>query len=145
MATPHFPSARDNTAMTSSQPAFLDHDDIMRLARQTAAAAPCEACAAVAQPGWEAVPGGFDASVLERVGTLRPPGVDEPTVEEFHPRGTHAWSPDAPIALAWFPYNRCDVWQCTRCARAYLRYTEYGGYYQEERIRPLDGNLVERK
>lgn len=135
-------SARDNADMTRSQPGFLEHDDIMRLARATAAAAPCERCAAVSHPGWEALPGGFDASVLERVGTLRRSGLDEPTVEEFHPSGTNAWSPDAPIALAWFPYNRCDVWQCTACARAYLRYTEYGGYYEEERIRPLSLSLV---
>lgn len=128
--------------MTSSPPALLERDDILRLARQSAAAEPCDRCAAVARPGWEALPGGFDASVLERVGTLRPPGADEPTVEEFHPHGTHAWSPDAPIALGWFPYNRCDVWQCTACARAYLRYTEYGGYYQEERIRPLSLGLI---
>jgi hypothetical protein len=128
--------------MTPPPLAFLERDDIMRLARQTAAAGTCEACAALAHPGWEALPGGFDPSVLEPVGSLRPPGVDEPTVEEFHPRGTHAWSPDAPIAIAWFPYNRCDAWQCTRCGRAYLRYTEYGGYYQEQRIRPLSLDLV---
>lgn len=114
----------------------------MRLAHATAAAGPCKACAAIAHPGWESLPGAFDASVLARVGTLRPPGVDELTVEEFHPHGTHGWSPDAPIAPAWFPYNRCDVWQCSSCARAYLRYTEYGGYYQEERIRLLDPALV---
>jgi hypothetical protein len=128
--------------MTPPQPALFDRDDIMRLSRQTAAAAPSAACAAVAHPGWEALPGGFDASVLKRIGTLRMPDVVEPTVDEFHPRGTNAWSTDAPIALAFFPYNRCDVWQCTRCTRAFLRYTEYGGYYEEERIRPLDPALV---
>lgn len=27
---------------------------------------------------------------------------------------------------------------CTRCAKAFLRYTEYGGYCSDERIRALD-------
>ena len=50
---------------------------------------------------------------------------------------------DAPIAPAYFPYNRCDVWQCRACARVYLRYTEYGGYYEDERVRALDPALVD--
>jgi hypothetical protein len=50
---------------------------------------------------------------------------------------------DAPIAPAYFPYNRCDLWQCRACPRAYLRYTEYGGYYEDERIRALDPALVD--
>ena len=102
----------------------------------------CAACAAIKAPGWEALPGSFDASALRKVGTLRRPGDDEPTLEEYHPAGTRSWSPDAPIAPAFFPYNRCDVWQCATCARPFLRYTEYGGYYVEERIRELDRALV---
>ena len=78
----------------------------------------------------------------ERIGTLRRPGRDEPTVAEHHPAGTHAWSADAPIAPEWFPYNRCDVWRCSACGRGFLRYTEYGGYYQDDRIRVLDPALV---
>jgi hypothetical protein len=35
------------------------------------------------------------------------------------------------------------VWQCKACARAYLRYTEYGGYYEDERVRALDPALVD--
>lgn len=102
----------------------------------------CAACEALVCPGWEALPGSFARDALERVGTLRDPAVDEPTVAEWHPDGTHAWSADAPIAPAWFPYNRCDAWRCKSCARAFLRYTEYGGYYSEERIRELDAALV---
>ena len=102
----------------------------------------CPACAVLACPGWEALPGSFAREALERVGTLRDPSVEEPTVVEFHPQGTHAWSSDAPIAAGWFPYNRCDVWRCRMCARAFLRYTEHGGYYSEERIRELDARLV---
>ena len=29
-----------------------------------------------------------------------------------------------------------------RCPRPFLRYTEYGGYYQDERIREIDAALV---
>ena len=104
--------------------------------------APCAACAALRSPGWEALSATFDAKQLRKVATLRRPGDEEPTLEEFHPAGSNSWSADAPIAAAFFPYNRCDVWQCVRCGRPFLRYTEYGGYYVEERIRPLKPELV---
>lgn len=102
----------------------------------------CPACAPVKAPGWEAIPGSFDSAGLVKVGTLRQPGVDDPTLEEYHPAGTHGWSPDAPIAPGFFPYNRCDVWQCAQCGRPFLRYTEYGGYYQEDRIRELHAERI---
>jgi len=102
------------------------------------AGTPCSDCSALTCPGWESVRGGAELSQLARVGTLRDPALDEPTVEEHHPAGTRVDSADAPIAPAWFPYNRCDVWRCTRCASVFLHYTEYGGYYNDERIRRLD-------
>jgi hypothetical protein len=116
--------------------------ELMAVASATRASPSCAACRALVSPGWEALPGGLDRAVLERVGTLRDPSMAEPSVAEYHPHGTHAWSPDAPIAPAWFPYNRCDVWRCRTCARPFLRYTEFGGYYAEERIRELDPRLV---
>jgi hypothetical protein len=88
------------------------------------------------------MPGDFDRRAFVQVGTLRDENADEATLDEYHPDGTHGWSPDAPIALGYFPYNRCDVWQCVDCGRAYLRYTEYGGYYHDERIRLVDAALV---
>jgi hypothetical protein len=88
------------------------------------------------------MPAGFDRKAWVRVGTLRDPDSDEPTLQEHHPRGTHGWSPDAPIALAYYPYNLCDAWQCKTCRRLYLRYTEYGGYYEDERVRQVDPALV---
>ena len=102
----------------------------------------CAAFAAIKAPGWEALPGSFDANALRKVGTLRQPGDDEPTLEEYHPTGTRSWSPEAPIAPAFFPYNRCDAWQCANCGRPFLRYTEYGGYYVEERIRELHADRI---
>lgn len=103
----------------------------------------CTACAPLVCPGWESVPSTFDISLLQRVGTLQCEEADEPTVVEHHPRGTHGWSIDAPIAPAFFPYNRCDVWTCKACARPFLRYTEYGGYYEDDRIRQVNAALID--
>ena len=120
----------------------LTADDLVTLGRAAQSAPPCEACGALNCRGWESLPGGFDASRLRCVGTLKNAADEDPTVEEYHPRGTHGWSVDAPIAPGWFPYNRCGLWTCTACARPFLRYTEYGGYYTDERIRALDPELV---
>ncbi len=121
---------------------LLSATDLVALAHHLPPAAPCPACAALVCPGWEALPGSFARGALEFVGSLRDPALDDPTVAEYHPAGTHAWSADAPIAPAWFPYNRCEAWRCARCARPFLRYTEYGGYYTEERIRAIDAARV---
>ena len=119
----------------------LDTDALRALAQDQAGPG-CPACAAIKAPGWEALPGSFDAARLRKVATLRRPGVEDPTLEEHHPSGTRSWSPHAPIAPAFFPYNRCEVWQCASCGRPFLRYTEFGGYYVEERIRELDAAKV---
>ena len=103
----------------------------------------CVVCASLVCPGWESVPSTFDTSVLLRVGTLQRENIDEPTVLEHHPQGTHGWSIDALIAPAFFPYNRCDVWTCKACARSFLRYTEYGGYYEDQRIRQVNAALID--
>jgi hypothetical protein len=128
--------------MSDASLPVLDAIDLVRLAGAVTAPSPCLRCAAIPARGWEPVPGGFDRDALRRVGTLRRPGDEEPTLQEHHPAGTNAWSPDAPIAPGFFPYNRCDVWECLGCHRPLLRYTEYGGYYVEERIRPVDPALV---
>ena len=104
----------------------LTADDLVALGR-SAATLPCAACAPLVCPGWESLPGGFESARLRCLGTLKNPDNEDPTVEEYHPAGTHAWSVDAPIALAWFPYNRCDVWACAACGRPFLRCTEHGG------------------
>lgn len=105
--------------------------------------APCVDCAPLRCAGWESLPGGVSAAHLQPAGTLCDPALEDPTLAEHHPRGSHAWSADAPIAPRWFPYNRCTLWQCPTCRRAYLRYTEHGGYYSDERIRLLDAALVD--
>jgi len=119
-------------------------DELIALCAPDNTSGACAQCRPLACKGWDSVPGGFDLSRLTRVGSLRDPDTDEPTLEEYHPNGTGAWSDDAPIALGWFPYNRCDVWQCRGCARPFLRYTEVGGYYTDERIRELQAHLIQQ-
>ena len=116
--------------------------DLMVLPRALPPQEPCVACAALVCPGWESLPGSYLRSGLQCVGTLRVADEEDPTVIEYHPNGTNSWSLNAPIAPGYFPYNRCDVWRCVSCHRPFLRYTEYGGYYSDERIRQLDATLV---
>lgn len=120
----------------------LDAAALRALARDHHGHAPCPRCTGLVCPGWESIPGGYEKEGLRAVGTLRDPADEDPSLAEYHPAGTHAWSPDAPIAPGFFPYNRCTVWQCTGCGRPFLRYTEYGGYYVEERVRQLDADLI---
>ncbi|MEO7954963.1 MAG: hypothetical protein ABIR35_12870, partial [Polaromonas sp.] len=77
-------------------------------------------------------------------GTLRDPAIDEPTLEECHPRGTRYGCADAPVAVTFFPYNRSDAYACNACGRTLLRYTEDGGYYVDHRVRELLPELVLR-
>lgn len=135
-------SNETNGADRLNQTPMIGADELIALARAFGADSRCPKCSALACAGWESLPGGFDRSCLRCVGTLRPSGEDEPTFAEYHPMGTHGWSPDAPIALRWFPYNRCDVWQCVGCDRPFIRYTEFGGYYSDDRIRELRADLV---
>jgi len=66
----------------------------------------------------------------------------EATFEEFHPSGTRYDSPQAPVAPTFFPYNRCDVFACSHCGCGVLKYTEYGGYYVDHRVRLVNPDLV---
>ena len=98
-----------------------------------------DCCAALTAPGWESLPASYDTGRLRLVGTLRaitPP--PEPVLDEYHPAGSRFWSADAPVAPLYFPYNQSEAWQCASCGRPFLRYTESGGYYTEDRIRELD-------
>jgi hypothetical protein len=103
---------------------------------------PCRICPQLTSPGWESFPGTFDRSKLREVGSLHDADNQAPTLLEFHPNGTNSWSVNAPIALGYFPYNQCGVWQCIGCLRVFLRYTEYGGYYEDERIREANAELI---
>ena len=103
-------------------------------------------CALKICKGWESVPGArWPADQMQAAGTLRQElleGQMELTFEEFHPNGTRYDSPNAPIALDYFPYNRCDVFKCSACQCAVLKYTEYGGYYVDTRARLVDPVMI---
>ena len=93
--------------------------------------------------GWESVNDTtWPAAQMQQVATLRDPEVYEPTFEEHHPLGTRYESADAPVALKFFPYNRCDVYACSKCQQHVLRYTEFGGYYVDQRARRLNTALL---
>lgn len=109
-------------------------------------ATPCPSCTTLPTTGWESVPVSLDRAQLDPVGTLYDPAAGNPldsTLEEYHPQHTRYWSADAPIAIGWFPYNRCGVWRCRTCATVFLRYAEHGGYFEEERIRRVLPALVD--
>lgn len=105
---------------------------------------PCT-CAVGSCAGWESLAEyRWEQQQMTQVATLRDTAIDEPTLEEKHPCGTRYDSPDAPIAPAFFPYNQCDVWQCSRCHRHLLRYTEFGGYNVDHRVRVIDSvNIID--
>jgi hypothetical protein len=123
----------------------ITHTAALRLALAgTATARACQ-CALGACTAWESLAEyRWEAAQMTALGTLRDPTLEEATLEECHPQGTRYDSPNAPIALAFFPYNQCDVWHCQRCDRHLLRYTEFGGYNVDPRVRLLDAaNLID--
>jgi uncharacterized protein YbaR (Trm112 family) len=121
---------------------WLMPEQITRLAELSAEVTqPCQ-CAKRTFEAWDSIPVTFPEELLECIGKVSAPTESELTVKEYHPQRTNYWSPEAPIALHYFPANRSEVWQCTRCKRCYLRYTEFGGYYIEKRIRALQPALL---
>ncbi|GAB7539701.1 hypothetical protein AB4851_13260 [Burkholderia sp. 22PA0099] len=100
------------------------------------------ACHKTPLDGWQSQPLSLDETLLAQVGTLRDDDGREPSYDEYLPDGVRYWSPDAPIAPRFFPYNQCDVWACQACGRVMLRYTEGGGYFVDRRIRAVRAALV---
>ena len=125
--------------MTSSHP--MSETDLQAYADKAATRQRCAECVALWRPGWESVSGAMMMAHLEPVGVLSTETTWD-RLDEFHPERTNLWSPAAPIALGWYPYNRCTLWRCKGCSAAFLRYTEYGGYYEDERTRPLLADLI---
>jgi hypothetical protein len=112
--------------------------------KSSACTCPVGACA-----GWESVPDDrWPMRQMRKVGSLRDatdpfdPAAAEPTFEEFHPEGTRYESTDAPFAPRFFPYNRCEAFACSTCQRVLLKYTEFGGYYVDHRVRALQSERV---
>lgn len=120
---------------------LLTADDLRRLPDPRATPESC-ACAALKCAGWESVSAPPGEPLLRHLGTLRDPANEDPTLEERHEAGSRYGSAHAPVAPAFFPYNRCEVWACAACGRGFLQYTEYGGYYVDHRLREVDPALV---
>jgi len=115
--------------------------ELRELLSQAVPAHPCT-CTVGACAGWTSLTEErWPAKQMQAMASLRDPELYEPTFEELHPKDTRYESPDAPVAVQHFPYNRCDVWRCTQCHRHLLRYTEFGGYYVDHRIRELPPTL----
>lgn len=129
------------TATPVTTPQQISEAELRTTAAKAAHHPRCADCAPLWRPGWESISGAVSIDHLELLGAL---GTEESweRLDEFHPDGTNLWSPDAPIALGWHPYTRSSLWRCAQCSGAFLRYTEYGGYYVEERIRPLLADLI---
>lgn len=120
---------------------LLPHPDLAQLralaADSAAITVECN-CRAADSSGWISLPLSLPETQLVDVATLIVDPYDEPTFTEYHPQGTRYASPEAPVAPAWYPYNRCNIARCTQCARHYLRYMEAGGYFVDRRIRSLN-------
>ena len=129
--------------MSDVPPSPLDATQLQALAIK-----PLDQCACALKicKGWESVSDDrWPSKQLKLEGTLRrelADGDSELSFEEFHPNGTRYDSPEAPIALNYFPYNRADVYGCQQCGCAVLKYTEYGGYYIDQRVRLVDAALI---
>ena len=123
---------------------YVDAAALVALAQRAEenGSAPCS-CTKTSLDGWQSQPLSLDESQLVEVATLMREDDPEPTFAEYRPDNVQYWSPDAPIAPRYFPYNRCGVWECSVCGRLYLRYTEGGGYFVDRRIRALNAGLVE--
>jgi hypothetical protein len=119
----------------------LNIAQLFHIANSPKAAKACTRCASLSCAGWISVPGYFDLTKLQVLGTLKKEGAEE-CWDEYHPNGTHLWSDDAPISIGHYPYSRSDILGCSQCKRTFLHYTEYGGYYLDQRIRALNANLI---
>lgn len=121
---------------------YINHPELLERAQRTRSIEGSCKCTAKALAGWESPWVSSDDNHLHNLGTLSNADEDELTISEYHPAGTHYWSPDAPIAPRYYPYNRCTVSECQLCGRCYLRYSESGAYHIEARIRYLDPALI---
>ena len=123
----------------ADEPPVLSVEDLRRLPPPDAWPADC-ACAKLRCAGWESVSAPLGGPAFRLLGSLRAPGDEEPTPTESP--GSRYWAAEAPLAPAYFPYNRCSVWVCADCGRGFVQYTEFGGYYLDHRLRQIDPALV---
>jgi hypothetical protein len=115
---------------------------LLDIATRSAAVSGACNCTTKSLAGWEGWPASLREDQFQKVGSLINATKEESTIDEYHPNGTSFWSPDAPIAPHYYPYNQCDVWECVKCSRVYLRYNDDGAYHSESRVRALDPALI---
>lgn len=120
----------------------LSTQSLLEFALHSAAVREACNCTTKSLRGWEGWPASLREAQFRKIGSLVEAAKEDSTIEEYHPHGTSFWSLDAPIAPRFYPYNRCDVWECEKCGRAYLRYNDDGAYHSESRIRLLDPTLI---
>ena len=121
---------------------YIDHSELLERAQRASDIETRCRCNTKVLTGWESPLVSSNGHHLLDIGTLINGDEDDLTISEYHPSGTHYWSPDAPIAPRYYPYNRCKVSECLLCGRHYLRYSESGAYHIEPRIRYLDPALI---
>ena len=119
----------------------LNREQLLEIASPSRVAGSCSVCSTLTCSGWISKPGYFDLANLRVLGTLKKEGAQE-SWDEYHPEGTNFWSDNAPISLQHHPDHRCNVLECISCKRKFLHYTEYGGYYLDERVRELNKEYV---
>ena len=124
-----------------------DPTELIKLLKQAEKGVPNDAsrcnCSLKRCSGWDSVSeSAWPLEIKGPLATLRDISIDEPTFEEFQPSGARFEASNALISIAHFPYNRCDVFQCNRCNQGVLRYTEYGGYYIDQRARRVRSEQV---
>jgi hypothetical protein len=130
--------------MNSDPKLIKDSQELSHLICKTedSGSIPCT-CSLLRCEGWDTMSDSmWPQDQLIQLGTLRDSCVDEPTFEEFQPTSLRADDPKALISIEHFPYNRCDVFACTKCNQAVMRYTEYGGYYIDHRARRVRAEQI---
>ena len=76
----------------------------------------------------------LEESTMIHLGRLVPDDSEVRETMSTYP-GSNYWLPDDLIAMAWYPYNFCEVFQRKNCNSYYLVYTEFGGHIPERRAR----------
>jgi len=121
---------------------FIDTQALLALAASSSSVTSDCDCLARDLKGWASWPVGYREEAFTEIGTLARYPSEEATIDEYHPGGTTYWSPNAPIAPRYYPYNQCTVWRCHSCERVYIRHNDDGAYHVERRIRQLQEALV---
>ncbi|KRW60040.1 hypothetical protein AO726_13240 [Pseudomonas sp. TTU2014-080ASC] len=121
---------------------FIDVESLIGLAREASAVKGDCGCLRYDLVGWGSWPVGLYEDSFIKIGTLAKYSPEDAIIEEYHPHGTTYWSPEAPIAPRYYPYNQSTLWQCGKCARLYLRHNDDGAYHVAPRIRRVQYGLV---